>query len=520
MASGDGVSLLSSFDKERSALDAVLASRAFSKSPRLAALLSYLCTRFWNGDGDSIKEYNIAIDVFGRPPDFDQTSDAIVRVEIHRLRKKLQQFYDSEGAAEPVRITIQPGRYIPEFSGLDEPSAPLDAAPPPDHAPPLETAPPPPPAASAPAAPAPASRPSWPWAALIAALCLLLAFAFLWRPAASARVAARTTVHAPALPVPAGAPIRILCGASSPLRRDRSGRSWSPDAYFSGGTPVASPVSLLYRTRDYRLYSSSRRGEFSYRIPLAPGVYELHLYFADTSFTPGVTLEGGESTRVFQVFLNGNPLLRDFDIISDSAPATADVRVFKDVTPAPDGFLHLRFVKTISEPLINAIEILPSRPHRLLPIRLLTQDQPFTDSEGNQWMPDDYYLYGRLTARTGLVRGARDPELYGVERYGNFSYAIPVDQGVYSLTLHFAESYFGPQSSGGGGAGSRIFTVSSNGVPLLANFDMFAEAGNRAAITRTFHGLRPNAQGKLLIAFTPTVNYASLSALEVEDETP
>ena len=47
---------------------------------------------------------------------------------------------------------------------------------------------------------------------------------------------------------------------------------------------------------------------------------------------------------------------------------------------------------------------------------------------------------------------------------------------------------------------------------------MFKEAGGRRAITKTFNGLRPNAQGKLLLSFVPDHNYASVSAIEVTDE--
>jgi hypothetical protein len=103
--------------------------------------------------------------------------------------------------------------------------------------------------------------------------------------------------------------------------------------------------------------------------------------------------------------------------------------------------------------------------------------------------------------------------------YGHFEYAIPVDAGIYALSLHFAEAYFGPANEGGGGAGSRVFDVFCNGAVLLRNFDIFREAGMNRALIKTFHGLIPNAQGKLVVTFVPVKNYASLYALEVADET-
>jgi hypothetical protein len=110
------------------------------------------------------------------------------------------------------------------------------------------------------------------------------------------------------------------------------------------------------------------------------------------------------------------------------------------------------------------------------------------------------------------VTGTSDPDLYAGERYGNFSYAIPADtRDSYAVTLHFAEAYWG-------GPGSRIFNVNCNGVRLVENLDIYQQVGRLRAMTKTFHHLKPNAQGKLTLSFEPVVNYASVYAVEVEDE--
>jgi hypothetical protein len=44
------------------------------------------------------------------------------------------------------------------------------------------------------------------------------------------------------------------------------------------------------------------------------------------------------------------------------------------------------------------------------------------------------------------------------------------------------------------------------------------EAGSGRALIKTYNGLRPNAQGKLIISFVPDVNYASVDAIEVEED--
>ncbi len=229
---------------------------------------------------------------------------------------------------------------------------------------------------------------------------------------------------------------------------------------------------------------------------------------------------GGENSRTFVILLNGAPLLSPFDPLADAGgPWIADERVFKDVTPAADGMVHLKFESQRGQPMISAIELLPGIPHKQLPIRLATQVNSYTDHAGRIWAPDNYYIGGQLFGDKPVVNGTQDPMLYQTERAGNFRYAIPVDlRGVYTATLYFAETYFGPGASGIGGAGSRLFNVMCNGVSLLDHFDVFAEAGSLKPLQKTFHGLKPNPQGKLMFWFEPITNYASVFGIEVLDE--
>jgi len=88
---------------------------------RNGKLLSYLINRTLAGEESQIKGYSIAIDVFGRPEDFDPQSDSIVRVQAGRLRKALALYYHTDGQNNPVRIELPVGRYIPVFSRRDQP---------------------------------------------------------------------------------------------------------------------------------------------------------------------------------------------------------------------------------------------------------------------------------------------------------------------------------------------------------------------------------------------------------------
>lgn len=54
------------FSRESRELEELLASGIFDRSPMLAQLLKYVCSKYFEGRADSIKEYSIAVDVLGR----------------------------------------------------------------------------------------------------------------------------------------------------------------------------------------------------------------------------------------------------------------------------------------------------------------------------------------------------------------------------------------------------------------------------------------------------------------------
>src|SRR5262249_40155677 len=70
-------------------------------SESLCKLLRYLGEHSLDHPGISIKEYQIATEVFGRPSDFDPHMDSTVRVQAGRLRVKLAEFYATDGADDP-----------------------------------------------------------------------------------------------------------------------------------------------------------------------------------------------------------------------------------------------------------------------------------------------------------------------------------------------------------------------------------------------------------------------------------
>jgi len=112
---GSSPALISATDECRAELAAVRGSELFSRTPALANLLTYLCEKTFAGEAHQIKEYTIAVEVFGRRVDYDQEADSIVRVEAARLRKRLKQFYEGPGAHHRIHIAIPVGQYVPVF---------------------------------------------------------------------------------------------------------------------------------------------------------------------------------------------------------------------------------------------------------------------------------------------------------------------------------------------------------------------------------------------------------------------
>src|ERR1700683_3277137 len=96
---------------ERSEVGALIASGIFNRAPNLVNILTYICAKYFEGSAEDIKEYNIAVEALDRPADFDQRRDSIVRVEAHRLRKRLREYYENEGAGHLVQIEIPSGQY-------------------------------------------------------------------------------------------------------------------------------------------------------------------------------------------------------------------------------------------------------------------------------------------------------------------------------------------------------------------------------------------------------------------------
>jgi hypothetical protein len=93
----------------------VVHSATFRNAATLQQLLQFLSTKTLSGSSEILKEYTIGVEALGRKPDFDPKIDPIVRVQSHRLRLKLREYYEVEGFRDPILIQFPKGHYLPLF---------------------------------------------------------------------------------------------------------------------------------------------------------------------------------------------------------------------------------------------------------------------------------------------------------------------------------------------------------------------------------------------------------------------
>ncbi len=86
-------------------------SSVLKGSESLCRLLRYLAEQSSEHPTTSIKEYQIATELIGRPAGFDPKLDATVRVQTGRLRLKLAEYYGHEGADDQWVLDLPKGSY-------------------------------------------------------------------------------------------------------------------------------------------------------------------------------------------------------------------------------------------------------------------------------------------------------------------------------------------------------------------------------------------------------------------------
>lgn len=151
-------------------------------------------------------------------------------------------------------------------------------------------------------------------------------------------------------------------------------------------------------------------------------------------------------------------------------------------------------------------------------IRVNAGGQMFQNAQGDTFRADQPYqpggwgyVNGNVWRTSRSISNTENQHLYQTERYGMAGYRFDVPVEDYKIILHFAEIYFKS-------AGSRIFHVFVEDVPIIQDLDIFSKKGAYVACTDTFtlSGKGINFQdGSLDITFAAKKDEPKISGIEI-----
>ena len=132
----------------------------------------------------------------------------------------------------------------------------------------------------------------------------------------------------------------------------------------------------------------------------------------------------------------------------------------------------------------------------------------YTASDGTVYEADTAYSGGNLYSDpSAAIAGTTDDALYQSERYGSFSYAVPVADGTYAVTLQFAEIWWTVDSQ-------RVFDVTAEGTTVVDDLDLYAAAGHDTAYDAVV--TVAVTDGTLDLGLVGSVDNAKVNAVRVE----
>ncbi len=309
-------------------------------------------------------------------------------------------------------------------------------------------------------------------------------------------------------PAPGAGSVQINAGGQT------SG-SFVADTGFSGGLTAHSSktidTSKVSNPSPQAVYQTNRFGNFSYTIPgLTVGAsYTVRLHFAETYWATA-------GKRVFNVNINGVPVLSNFDILATAGGA--DIAVVKPftATASTSGTITIQFITVKDNAQVNGIEVIGSS----------SMPTPGTGAGSVQinaggpasgsFVADTDFTGARASKSTHTIdtSGVSNPApqaVYQTNRVGHsFSYTIPglKPNTNYTVRLHFAETYWKA-------AGKRVFNININGQPVLTYFDIFDTAGGaNKAVVEQFSAVS-TITGTITIQFSSVIDQAQINGIEI-----
>lgn len=237
-----------------------------------------------------------------------------------------------------------------------------------------------------------------------------------------------------------------------------------------------------------------------------------------------LTNSSGTSVHITDVGITG-PGAAAFstDFTPTSIPATSKTLLEVQYAPPTTGVHTASLVidhNGVNSPLIVTLEgagVFSGDEGTI--IRINAGGKEYTDTFGNVWSADAHYSgdAGIVIMPCLEIEGTSDDPLYQSGRLGGngLNYEIPVEPGIYDITLHFAEIWWGAyEGEGLDNSGKRNFTVFVEGTAVLTDYDIFELAGPAMAIPETFLNVQV-VDGNLSIEFAPSAGDAWISGIEL-----
>ena len=261
--------------------------------------------------------------------------------------------------------------------------------------------------------------------------------------------------------------LRINCGGDNIY--DETGNIWLTDKFYNGGykkiaeNPVDGFNSSLYSSYLFAPVGS----EISYQLPVPAGIYAVRLCFAETEMTCN-------SERSMKIVINGKTVESDLDIAHDIRGVNkAFAKLYRYIVPDKNGNINISLTSSLGGSIISGIEIAAENDDI---IHINCGGADFVDWVGYIWKADDFYSGGDLVYdfKPELRQAAPtlyDKALYFTGRSGSdFSYHIPVKNGIYSVHLKFAELSFETP-------GERPIDIYINDYIIKSNWDALSASG-------------------------------------------
>lgn len=137
--------------------------------------------------------------------------------------------------------------------------------------------------------------------------------------------------------------------------------------------------------------------------------------------------------------------------------------------------------------------------------------EAYRSSDGIDYAADEFGIGGE-TGTLASVKGTQDPTLYQTYRQGDIAIQRSIDNGVYDVTLYFAE----PEDIAGG---ERVFNVRINDHVVFEELDVmsYRDGQVRSALTVTAPNVRIGG-GELRISFEAMKKQPILSAVVVRNK--